>query len=128
MIRILEEEGISGFAHDQETENGKRPDFLFPGVVAYGDPSFPEHKLRMLAVKTTCKDRWRQVLDEAERIRVKHLLTLQEGVSEKQFAQMQQADLRLVVPKPLIKKYPDSIRAHLVALSHFIGEVKSLSE
>jgi hypothetical protein len=30
----------------------------------------------MLGVKTTCSDRWRQVLAEADRIQLKHLLTL----------------------------------------------------
>ena len=37
---------------------------------------------RMLAAKTTCHDRWRQLIDTAGPIPVKHLLTLQEGVSE----------------------------------------------
>ena len=43
----------------------------------------------MLAVKTTAKDRWRQVLVEAERVETKHLLTLQEGISEIQYAQIE---------------------------------------
>ncbi len=45
----------------------------------------------MLAVKTTCKDRWRQILNEAQRIKPKHLLTLQEGVSHRQFDEMQES-------------------------------------
>ena len=32
----------------------------------------------MLAVKTTCKDPWRQILTEADHIGTKHLLTQQE--------------------------------------------------
>lgn len=30
----------------------------------------------MLAVKTTCKDRWRQILNEADKIHQVHLFTL----------------------------------------------------
>jgi hypothetical protein len=49
----------------------------------------------MLAAKTTVKDRWRQVLNEANRIETKHLLTLQEGVPEGQFTEMQDAKVNL---------------------------------
>ena len=34
----------------------------------------------MLAVKTACRNRWHQILNEAGQITTKHLLTLQEGV------------------------------------------------
>lgn len=57
----------------------------------------------MLAVKTTCKDRWRQVLNEADKINNIHLFTLQEGVSLTQFREMQSAGVKLVVPLPLHK-------------------------
>ncbi len=39
----------------------------------------------MLATKARCKDRWCQILNEADRIERKHLLTLRQGVSESQF-------------------------------------------
>ena len=35
-------------------------------------------------VKSTCKDRWRQVLSEADRIPNKHLFTLEAAISENQ--------------------------------------------
>lgn len=68
------EEGLragTDFVHRPVIEGGKRPDFLFPTQVAYEDPAFPANRLRMLAAKTTCKDRWRQVLNEANRITTK---------------------------------------------------------
>ena len=74
-----------------------------PPKADYQDPGFPATRLRMLAVKTTCKDRWRQVLNEAARIPAKHLLTLQEGVSENQFREMTESGVRLVVPNSHIK-------------------------
>ena len=116
------------FDHQPESDpgTGKRPDFLFPSQTAYMDRHFPDAKLRMLAVKTTCKDRWRQILNEADRIPNKHLLTLQEGVSESQFREMTGAGVRLVVPAPLVSTFPPSVRPHLQTLESFIGDVRLL--
>lgn len=79
----------------------------------------------MLAAKTTCKDRWRQVINEADRIRTKHLLTLQEGVSEGQFREMREAGVQLlVVPTGLHDAFPDSVRPHLIGVETFIAEIR----
>lgn len=119
-----------GLAHEREqvTEGKKRPDFLFPSAAAYHDPSFPAGKLRMLAAKTTCKDRWRQVINEANRITVKHLLTLQEGVSPNQWKEMHEHGVSLVVPKPLHQKFPDQVQPHLLTLADFIARTGVLYE
>jgi hypothetical protein len=114
------------FQHQPESESGKRPDFLFPSQAAYQDADFPVHRLRMLAAKTTCKDRWRQVINEAERIETKHLLTLQEGISEGQFREMTEAKVQLVVPLPLVESYPKSVQPHLQTLESFISDVRLL--
>jgi hypothetical protein len=126
---ILTEEGFvdgKNFSHQPESEPGKRPDFLFPSQAAYKDLSFLPGSLRMLAVKTTCKDRWRQILNEADRVATKHLLTLQEGVSENQFKEMTDAGVKLVVPTPLHASFPDSVRSKLLSLGAFVNEVRSL--
>lgn len=126
---IFLEEGLGEgreFAHQPESDPGKRPDFLFPSQAAYRDRSFPAQRLRMLAVKTTCKDRWRQILNEADRIPQKHLLTLQEGISENQFREMTDAQVQLVVPEPLISLYPRSVQPHIQTLESFIGDVRHL--
>lgn len=115
------------FQHQPESEPGKKPDYLFPCEAAYKDKNYPEKNLRMLAVKTTCKDRWRQILNEAERIEQKHLLTLQEGVSENQFKEMTNAGVQLVVPAPVVSAYPKSIQPHLQTLESFIGDVRILN-
>ena len=75
---------------------------------------------------TTCKDRWRQILNEASRIETKHLLTLQEGISENQFREMSEAGVQLVVPLPLVGKYPESVQPYLQSLESFIGDVRLL--
>lgn len=126
---IFLEEGLEenrNFSYGSESDPGKKPDFLFPSTSAYRNPGYSENGLRMLAVKTTCKDRWRQILNEADRITVKHLFTLQEGVSENQFREMVQSNVKLVVPEPLIGKYPRSVQPHLQTLESFIGDIRLL--
>lgn len=127
---ILTEENFiehSTFDHGMQSEPDRRPDFLFPSQIAYRDPNFPADKLRMLATKTTCKDRWRQILREADRIQQKHLLTLQEGVSEAQFREMVQANVKLVVPEPLIEKFPSAIRTDILTLESFLADLRLLT-
>lgn len=122
---IFEEEGMTAgrdFVHGPTIEGNKRPDFLFPSTLAYEDSEFPAADLRMLAVKTTCRDRWRQILNEADRIEKKHLLTLQEGVSQNQLAEMTAAGVQLVVPQPLHASYPEEARRNLLTVEAFIAE------
>lgn len=126
---FLEERLVEGkqFSHGPTSESGKKPDFLFPSEEAYRDGEFPADRLRMLAAKTTCKDRWRQILNEADRVPVKHLLTLQEGISEGQFKEMHGAGVQLVVPAGLCGKFPKSVQPHLQTFESFIGDVRLLS-
>ncbi|HFP1726886.1 TPA: type II restriction endonuclease, partial [Escherichia coli] len=114
------------FTTQAVTEGNKKPDFLFPSAEAYHNAEFPAEKLRMLAVKTTCKDRWRQILNEADKIHQVHLFTLQEGVSQTQYREMREAGVRLVVPSSLHKKYPEPVKAELMTLGSFIAELTGL--
>ncbi|MDS7594913.1 type II restriction endonuclease [Agrobacterium tumefaciens] len=125
---FTEEKLVEGtdFSHQPESEAGKSPDFLFPSESAYKDPQFPQDRLRMLAVKTTVKDRWRQILNEANRVQQKHLLTLQEAISKTQFREMFDARVTLVVPKPIMEKFPPSVQPYLQTLESFIGDVRFL--
>lgn len=128
---ILIEEGFTpniDFSHSPTSEGDKRPDFLFPNQASYQDATFPPERLRMLAAKTTLKDRWRQVLNEANRVKRKHLLTLQEGVSENQFNEMLEAKVQLVVPRKLIEKFPASVQPKLLTLRDFIAELRQIAE
>lgn len=113
------------FAHGEISEGNKRPDFIFPSLDAYRDSTWPGSRLRMLASKTTCKDRWRQILNEADRIAPKHLVTLQQGVSENQFNEMIAAGVTLVVPQKLHESYPSKIQPQLLTLEQFILETKA---
>jgi hypothetical protein len=124
--KIFLANGLTTFTTQSITEGKKKPDFLFPSGIEYHNPAYPAERLRMLAVKTTCKDRWRQAINEANRINNIHLFTLQEGVSVNQFQEMKDAGVTLVVPKGLHEKYPKEIRGELVTLSEFIDEIKMI--
>jgi len=102
-----------------ETENRKKPDFLFPGKAEYRLAAFPVESLSMLGVKSTCKDRWRQVLSEANRIKKKHLLTLEPGISENQTNEMRASQLQLVLPESLHRTYKPEQQAWLFSVRDF---------
>lgn len=106
------------------TENKAKPDFLFPGITEYRNPEFDAINLTMLGVKSTCKDRWRQVLSEADRIDRKHLLTLEPAISTNQTAEMQSKLLQLVVPKPLHDTYLPIQKEWLISISDFVNIVR----
>jgi len=106
------------------TENRSKPDFLFPGPMHYRDPGFPAARLTMLGAKSTAKDRWRQVLSEADRIAEKHLLTLEPGISENQTQEMQARRLRLVVPARLHATYRPAQQGWLMDVAGFLALVR----
>lgn len=108
------------FEEQALTEGKKRPDFLFPNSSCYHNFEFPAKDLVVLGAKTTCKDRWRQVLSEADRVEEKYLFTLQQGISLSQ----SDAKLTLIVPKPYIQSFPKAYQNQLKDLSEFIGIVK----
>lgn len=76
------------------TEDGMRPDFIFPGDMQYHDLSFSPLRLTVLTSKTRCKDYWRQILGEALRIPEKHLLTIEPSISESQTSEMMAEKVR----------------------------------
>ena len=116
------------YAAQAVTEGNKKPDFLFPSHAAYHNAAFPTEKLISLAAKTTCKDRWRQVINEADRLRgmPKYLCTLQQGVSPAQMDEMQSENVILVVPKPYIKAYPEDRRDRIWTVSKFVEFVREV--
>jgi hypothetical protein len=112
------------FARNQVSERNSRPDFIFPGVAEYHDQAFPADRLSVLGVKSTCKDRWRQVLAEADRIPRKHLFTLEPGISANQMSEMLARELQLVLPVPLHSSYNAEQQSRLMSLSEFVKYVK----
>ena len=112
------------------TEGNKKPDFLFPSEDAYHDINFSAEYLCTLAAKTTCKDRWRQILNEADRLRdgTKYLCTMQQGISSSQMDEMQNENVILVVPKAYISSYPKDKQERIWTIKRFVAHVKALEE
>lgn len=107
------------------TENKSKPDFLFPSFHAYHDLTFPTEKLFLLGAKTTCKDRWRQVLSEGDRVERKFLATMEPSISEAQTNEMQSKNLQLVVPSAIHHTFSRDQQTWLYSLHDFICEVKA---
>ena len=108
------------------TEGNKKPDFIFPSGKAYHDPNYDADKLIVLASKTTCKDRWRQIINEANRVRDrnKYLFTLQQGISAQQLTEMQIEGVVLIVPESHRKNFPKEFRDEILNLKQFIALVR----
>ena len=116
------------FTAQAVTEGNKKPDFIFPSQADYHDAEFPTDKIISLAAKTTCKDRWRQVINEADRLpgKNKYLCTLQQGISTAQMDEMEAEKVILVVPKPYIASYPRDRQDRIWTIGKFIAYVKEI--
>jgi hypothetical protein len=102
----------------------EKPDIIIPSVAAYQDSHYPTNKLFMVGVKTTCKDRWQQVLNEAKRIKEKHILTIQQGISRRQLNDMKEDGVQLIVPADIHKQYPPGSDMRLLGVDDFIHLVR----
>ncbi|MDI6722451.1 MAG: type II restriction endonuclease [Candidatus Aenigmarchaeota archaeon] len=97
-----------------------KPDILIPGKAQYENLAYPSSRLIVIGVKTTCKDRWRQVLNEAKRIPHKHILTIQQGISKNQLEEMCRSNVSLIVPQPIQKQYPHGTGIEMLSLEEFV--------
>ena len=86
------------------TEGKSKPDFIFPSIECYRDEGFPSSSLTMLGAKTTIKERWRQVLEEANRMR--------------------DSKLQLVIPSQLFPTYTPSQQEWLMDVGGFCEMVE----
>jgi len=116
---VLQAGGVH-FERGVLTENDAKPDFVLPSGTAYHDLTYPDDRLGMLGAKRTCKDRWRQVLAEAERVREKHLVTVEPAISRSQTDEMGAKFLQLVVPATVASSYKPDQRRWLMTLAELI--------
>lgn len=123
LAKIFDENNIK-YTRGAKTERNNKPDFLFPSIEDYFNTEFPPHLLTMLGLKTTAKDRWRQVIPEADRIPVKHLITLEPAISQNQTDEMVVQNVQLVIPKPILPTYHPNQQKVILAVSDFVEFVK----
>ena len=98
---VLERAGVP-FTSQCATEGKEKPDFVIPGYNEYHDPRYPPDRLRMVACKSTVKERWRQILTEAARIDEKSLLTLDAELTDDTIAAMRAAKLKPFLPASVL--------------------------
>jgi EcoRII C terminal/Restriction endonuclease EcoRII, N-terminal len=115
----------AGIPHVVRADIRGRPDIVVPSVEAYRDEGFPEDRLFVIAVKTTCRDRWRQVLEEGPRVNRRYLVTTQRGMSIEQMNLMHAAGIVLVVPKRLMSEYPAQRDLMILSIEAFLGLLRS---
>jgi len=112
------------FTAQARTEGKNRPDFIFPGEGEYRDANFNSDLLTMLGAKSTVKERWRQILVEADRIKNKHLCTLEPGISKDQTEEMRRQNVQLVLPANLHETYDPLQRTSIWSLNRFVEFVR----
>jgi hypothetical protein len=114
------------FDAQKRTEGRRTPDFLFPGVDAYHAARPGDPHLAMLAAKSSCKERWRQILPEAAKIPVKHLCTLEPAISTQQLAEMRESNVVLVVPERDHAAFGADDRRTIWTVGAFIDEMQTV--
>lgn len=114
------------FGPQADTEGKNKPDFLFPGATEYHDSAFPVARLCMLGAKSSAKDRWRQILTEAARLPIKHLCTLEAGISTAQTTEMTTHGIQLVIPSALHITYEPAQQPALMTLGAFVDFVRGI--
>jgi hypothetical protein len=112
------------YSKGAKTERNNKPDFIFPDIASYHTAGLDTGLLTMLGVKTTLKDRWRQILTEAEKITHKHLITMEPAISRNQTNEILESKLQLVIPAPLISTFLPDQQQHLMPVSDFLALVK----
>jgi hypothetical protein len=124
LATVFDEERIT-YERQVMTETGSTVDFLFPSLDRYYNASHGDPDVRMLAVKTTLRDRWRQVLQEGRKIEPKHLFTMDEAVTIPQYQDMKSRGVLLVVPQRRVASYPPPIRTDVLTLGRFVELVRA---
>ena len=117
----------AGVAHTWQPDlrEPTTPDFVFPSAEKYLR-SIDGSGITHLASKRTLRDRWRGVLREARKVPVKHLLTLDTNLTIPQAAEIAEAAVILVVPKPLTSKIPPvpGLKDKCISVADFITQVR----
>jgi len=122
---------LRGIPHTAQcrTEGNRTPDFVIPGCSEYHESMFPADALRMVACKSTVRERWPQILLEAARIPEKYLLTLDARLSDDTIRDMNAVRLRLFLPMAIMSPGYDHSpeRRRLSTVGELINELERAS-
>lgn len=121
---MLDARGVR-YSYNKKLSDGSKPDFIFPSVERYNDSNYPVVNLTILEAKTTARERWTQVLKMAERIKPKHFITLEPGLSVDTTNQMKDKGVQLVTPSQRFESYSSAQRGSLMCVEQFCELVES---
>ncbi len=103
----------------------KRPDFVLPTRALYLDEKRPHDHALVLSVKTTLRERWKQVKGEIKNCRL-FLATVDENIAENAIEDMKANEITLVVPESLKKSDVTVYKAAVNVISFrdfFVDEI-----
>jgi hypothetical protein len=124
---LLRREAVP-FSEECETEPGERVDFVVPSCQKYHDLSFPAARLRSIGCKTTARERWRQLLNEARRVPERWLLTFDSELTSETIASITAAGIRIFLPAPIIAaSYRANDRSYLGTIQEMVHELHAVS-
>lgn len=108
------------------TERGNKPDFVFPSGEKYAISMAGSPDITVLAAKSTVKERWRQILKEADKVPEKNLCTIDPEISGNQLVQMFEEKVQLVIPLEIQSAYNKGYQAKMISFSEFVSRVQKL--
>lgn len=106
--------------------NGRKPDFVLPSKELYMDTNVKKEQALVLALKTTLRERWAQVLSESTDCPI-YLATLDEGVPTATLDKLSNAAITLVVPERFKTSKFAEYQGHngVVTFKKFFEDMKS---
>lgn len=101
---LFDRVGLSYDAQVQQMPDGSKPDFLLPGRSYYdsGDEK-ALMDVTFVGAKTTTRERWQQLVAEAQRLSNRHMFTMDERLNGRKVATMAIKRVVPVLPQPRIE-------------------------
>jgi len=110
------------FEPEKKSKGGGRPDFFIPNSRTYDEDPL---NARILACKRTVRERWMQIIPEAQNQGIFYLLTLDADVADRTIRHMAKKRVYLVVPAKIKENsYPNS--KNVITLDAFVDDCKKM--
>lgn len=116
------EEGVA-FEAQVLMPEGERVDFLFPSLSHYLNPAVDAEFLVVANAKTTARERWRQMAQEAKRIEQKHLITIDRNLTDAVVLEMNSRGIIPVIPHSIRSACSAAVIGGSMTLAEFIDNV-----
>lgn len=98
--------GINYTAQSKGLPDGSKPDFLLPGRRYYDSPDPDVLPLvTFLGAKTTTRERWLQLVAEAQLVDTRHMMTMDKGLNRSKVETMGKKNVVPVLPRPVVDEY-----------------------